>query len=460
MKRSIYDLSLEASETHSKQSTDAEISVYDFVEISDTDTEVNDLENDIETKCDQYDKVCDTINTITEKADELTTKYNTGNITSSDIAVAQEACRLTIKQLGYNLNDNMLSFSKEDTVSYPLQVAKLSIENMKTFIDGLIEKLIMLFKQIGNSIKKIYVKITVLLNNNKKIAASLKKYLENSNHDAGVKQHPVNEANKISNILAVAFIAPHVGTNITDPVSILIDYVNTINSTTQIKEAEKLIVDIGNIIIPSINQNGKYDSEVKEKIENIIDSYINKTRQSAPMYANMLEVMEVQLPKTEADPKEIVRNTIITKAYGKHMTSITFETFNKFKKSKDIFPTIHTTATNVPNKDIKDMTYDIPKKQDVIKLLDIIVSKTSDSKTFSDLALNMVNTGTKSLNKITSETKKVGDLAPETKNAVSKYSNLCKLAVTRIALDGILGQVKGTKAVVQYCSIVSNYYRK
>jgi ferritin len=463
MKRTIYDLSyklsLEVHDIHSKKSTEEEITIYDAIEISETNTEVADLENDIKAKCDHYDKICNTITNINEKANELTTKYNSGIITTTDIAVAQEACRLTIKQLGYN-SGIMLNFSKEDAASYPLQVAKLSIESMKTFIDGLIEKLIMLFKQIGNSVKKIYAKITILLNNNKKVAIGIKNYLEDSNYTTNIKQHPAEEVNKINNLLAIAFIAPHVGTNITDPVSILIDYIKTINNTTQIKETEKLIVGIGSIVIPIINKTGEYDPTIKTKIENMIDSYINKTKHSTPMYTNMLEVMEVQLPNSEATSKDIVHNTIITKAYGKHMTSITFDVFNKFKESKDAFPTIHTTITNVSNKDVKDMTYTIPSKQDIIKLLDTIINNTLESKLFSDLALTMVDISTKTLNKITSETKKVGDITPETKNIISRYSNLSKLAVSRIALDGIIGQVKGTKAVVQYCNLVSNYYRK
>lgn len=459
MKRSIYDLSLEACKTHPKKSTEEEVSVDDAIELLETNTEVADLEANIGAKCDLYDKVCDVITGVTEQVDELNIKYDSGMVTTSDIAVAQEACRLTIKQLGYS-SDVMLSFSKEDAANSPLQVAKLSTESMKTFVDSLLDKLIMLFRQIGNSVKKLYAKITILLNNNKKIAITMKNNLEDSEHTTDIKQHPADEVNKINNLLAIAFIAPHVGINITDPVSILIDYIKTINNTTQIKEAERLVVGIGSVVIPVINQKGEYDTSVKTKIENMIDGYLNKTRQSTPMYTNMLEVMEVQLPHTEATSKDIVRNTIITKAYGMHMTSITFDTFNKFKESKDVFPTIHTTTTNVSGKDVKDMTYAIPNKQEVIKLLDTIINNTLESKLFSDMALTMVDISTKTLDKITSETKKVGDLTPETKNTISRYSNLCKLAVTRIALDGILGQVKGTKAVVQYCNLVSNYYRK
>jgi len=102
-----------------------------------------------------------------------------GNVTSDNVVLSQES----IAAVATILDGEVPTISHEDIDNSPMTSLTISNEGVKDFLTKLYASIKLLFKKIGNSIKKIVVKLVVAMNGVEKAAKKLKDSLKEVGDD-------------------------------------------------------------------------------------------------------------------------------------------------------------------------------------------------------------------------------------------------------------------------------------
>lgn len=444
-----------------KKSTEEEFEdICDIVTVDNSYSDLKELEYSL-TKDDEIltksmSIVNDLEQTLTDNESKLEQPMT---ITTVDTIISQEHLKITGKLLGVDIDTiSKHKLSIENMSLSPVSGFTLSTESLKTVILTIIEKIKELFKSIVINIKKLYVKIIVILNNSKKTASELKQSILNNDTPMLDKTMFSNsDANRITNKLSMIMaIAGDNSGLVKEPAEAVLHYLKLINDPVIVKDLQRLLSVTGDLVINNINKN-TLDAKVSTDINTHISRYIDSVLDSNPIYIKIGKLIE-----NSADYQKIGNNHILpVRVYGNNLDCVILKSIEENNaNNKSNFPTLTKLSIPLSKYIKKQLTYQLPAKEEIITILDYIITHTLDAKKYSEYANVAVDTSVKFLNTSTAVVNKSENVTNETKVAINRFSNLCKTAVMDIALTSVLTQVYGTKAVLLYCATASKYYKR
>jgi hypothetical protein len=443
MRKSIYLLAHEDdSELYSTGS--GEITPEDMIESQADHDEFLETAASAQTYVNAIEESDDIINVTEDIADNIDEKLEQPqNVTADDVMVAQESMRIICHRYGI-APEAVLGrrLSHESASVNPIHSLRLAREDAKEIMKTVINNIRILFKQLIVSIKKLYAKAVVLLSRTEKVANNLIKKIADYGEAPADAKFSDSEVSKITSKLGAVIVS--IGGKLTkNSETELNDFIKILQDVNHLKtytHALKLVISDGanfaRLTPEEANQNSKNVTENIYKIFNKIDY--------GPIFKKVLEATGhnkfVSVPK----------GTIIPYAInGTKVRTFIFDEPGNLKSS---------TLTVAPEA-LKAITISIPSKASIIKLITAVLTAAKKSNDYEHEASSIVNEGDKYMNEVY---EKYGSVAhgEAGSRTLKTYVTTVRTIAANIAIDSILAQVNGTKAILIYCNIAAKKLTK
>lgn len=463
------------------------LEVEDLIEDQMATEEVNGLVVEMQNDLNALDEAHEAVDALQETQATIAEKLETPEaVTAEDVAIAQEALKLTAASLGVDLNSfNITTMSYESSKAYPSEALQVSMESIDDFLNTLSQNIHNLIVRVGLWIKKMIVKVMVMFNGASKKAEALLAEIKDKQDDAGA-EFDVKIEYKIGHLLLAIAIANNkvVPDNAAEIVGFLTESTTNKTSLAAIKTANevyKLAVDnekefsgiaysfrsdagdqaVENFAQKLLKLSGEGGNTVNESIRESLKKHLEQIAMrdkksidvgiGEPGLYKLYNNVHITPIRIDGDKFKCLTIFGLDIIKLKSPYSVTPE--NAKKAMKNAF-TGYVTTINSSSTDAgaKKLT-----KANLIKVLNYIVSDgTKSIKSLSDSIL-------KELSQTEAETNKLHALIAKDDVYVNKYgkkhsnmmlSALGKLAQNRIvsvSLDTILGAIGAHKAVLYYC---------
>jgi predicted transcriptional regulator len=372
-------------------------------------------------------------------------------VSSGSVVVAQESLKRSARILGVSVAAVSGLFPSNEAVNEdPVFALKISNESAREFIQGIVEKLKVLFERIKLAIKKLYTKLVVITSFAEKKAISLKSVVKN------VKGTPTDltaqDIKYISNILGVVIAVNH-GNFSGDVSGIVGQYLSTVTNSNTIN---KMTANTAAVIKSITDLNAKPTIDIKDIYT--VDDMILKTC-DGKTYANaMLEkltnsLMENKMFNIEGDKTNSALVSVIPIRFdGITIDGIGIISNTKIdvKDAKDLMTStsIRIVKATLSPVIIDKFSIHAPTKEVLSKVLDNVINASKQTKSFSTNMLANIDKIDHDISKLYNL-----ELTPELKDITRRTITTTRLVATHAVLNGVLGQVAATKAVLSYCNL-------
>jgi hypothetical protein len=258
--------------------------------------------------------------------------------------------------------------------------------------------------------------------------------------------------NFIYNTAQVAKIGTYLGAVIVsiggklgkDPSVELIDYIKLLQDTKHITTYTNILKDGTSGQLAVLKAPAETSKEAAEKFADDLYNTFSKIS-----YARILTKV---LDAAKHDGRFDAPETGLYVPYAIIGKTVHAFSFNEDEHFKSI------TFTAKPDA-LSAIKVDMPTKAGLIKLLGMVAETAKKSKEFESAVSKEINDADKLIADLSKEVMK-GELTPEAKRSVTNYSNTIRIVTANLAVDSILAQVRGTKAILAYCTMgVKNLIR-
>lgn len=369
-------------------------------------------------------------------------------VTVVDALVSQEQLRATAKMLGATPESIFgAKISQESAESNPATALQLSVEGAKEFLLKIAEEVKAIFQRIVANIKKLYVKAVVMLNRTEKTAIKLRDAVSKRGDAAADAAFTDGEVATIANRLGAVIVgtgAKELGAN---PDSVLGGYIESLKSPTTVKNTIGAIKTAAGFATAAVAGD---EAKAQESYGKLVDAMKAIDPSGS---AGFLNDVEKNLDKGGFG-KSALSNPKVIAVIGTRVQCVgMMGVEGKPETAKFAAGTIALSADAV-----KAIKVAVPAKASVLKLLDGVIGASKASKTFSDAAIAEVDAADKLIGSIASEVKKQKEVSSAGKLAVTRFINATRVATANVALNSILAQVNGAKAVLTYCTLAAKKY--
>lgn len=390
----------------------------------------------------ESDEIAEEATDVAEDIEEKLEKPE--EVTADDVMVAQESMRIICHRYGVDPEAVVGSrLSHESASANPIHALKLSQESASDFVKKIIDGIRNIFKRLIVTIKKLFAKAVVLLSRNEKVATKLAAVVAAAGEAPADAKFDDAEVAGIAARLGAVIVAEG-GKLGKDPVAGLGEYIAILQDakhiatyTTVLKDAAAGQMGVLKASAETAEEAGKKAAEeLSKKLGGTTTAAVLKKVGSAAGDANKF----LSPVKGEVVPFAVTGTKVRAFAFGEggRLTSVTL--------------TVAPAA-------LKGITVDVPSKASIVKLLEAVVATAKKSKDYEAAATKEVDEADKILADLTKEVMK-GELTPAAKRSVTNYSSAVRVVTANLAVDSILAQVSGTKAILGYCSMAAKKLAK
>jgi hypothetical protein len=357
--------------------------------------------------------------------------------------VAQESMRIICHRYGIT-PETVLGrrVSHESASINPIHSLRLAREDASDFVKTVIDGIRNLFKRLLVTIKKLYAKAVVMFSRTEKIAIKLADKVEEYGEAPADAKFSDSEVAKITSKLGVVIIAE--GGNLPkEPFQTFVNYFTIISNAKYISTYTNVLKDTAADQLSILKLDTNAAEEAAKKVN---DEFFKKLEKIylPPIFDEILNY--------EGKGKFIVpeKGTVFPFAItGTKVRAFVITEDMHFKSE---------TLTAKPEA-LKTIQIDIPSRLAIIRILRRIADFAKESKEFEAAALKETDEADKILADLSKEIMK-GKLTPAAKRSVTNYSSAVRIVTANLAVDSILAQVNGAKAILEYCVIASKKFSK
>ncbi len=436
------DVDIGVSTINPEEIIDEETAVNEFNEIHD------EVKQDVLTADDSEEVVYELQDKIEDTEKLLETPEL---ITEASVVVAQESLKRGARLLGISADAVSGYFPTSEAMKSDAVFAlRISNESAHDFIKTVIEKLKAVFERMKLAIKKLYTQLVVITSFAEKKATAMKATIKNINSKpADLTEQDVKYIGRVLGVV----IAANDGNFSGDVSSKTGQYLSTVTNSQTIN---KMSANVASIIkeITDLNTKPTVDIEdiygVDESIQRTCDGKtyadamlekITNGLMSGRIYnvdgsksgSNLISVLPIRFDGTTIDGIGIISNTKIPVKDAKDLMTAT---------------TIKIVKATLSPVSIEKFNIHSPSKEVLAKVIDQVINASRQSKSFSENMLANIDKIDHNISKLYSL-----DLTPELKEVTRRTITTTRLVTTHGVLNGILGQVAATKAVLTYCNI-------
>lgn len=352
---------------------------------------------------------------------------------------------------GIGLDPNIVSFGMlglEEYERFTTEQNVIAFENVVVnFILLLIDKLKITFQKAGLLFKNIYTKILVATSNVSKRAETARVRLKSYGTTVS-SELSKRERENIINHIGVVLAANNIS-NDNALSSSLAEYLNLISDYRQ---QGNMINGMDKLKDYVLKKNNSLTSEEVTASYKELETVINTINTDGVSYNKYINIFIEEVSKSNIISGTLLRPVFIS-AYG-----VDIKVFGFDKTSDEIMPKIE--SVTIDDDRLDKLNVFIPNVSTIEKILDSVVMATGKTKTLYDQYHNQMKTIEQHFEDIKHYKDSHKELNPETSKYFTMLYEYGRLIGTRIKLDSIIGQIRGTKNTLVCCELYINKYRK
>jgi hypothetical protein len=439
MRKSIFSLAHEDDSELYGADTSGEITPEDMIESQADHDEFLETAASAQTDIAAIEESDDIVEDASDVAEDIDDKLEQPEkVTGDDVMVAQESMRIICHRYGVQPEAVLgRRLSHESASVNPVHSLRLAREGVGEFIKDVIEGIRKLFRRLIENIKKLYAKVVSFFTGTEKVASKMLVKVNSSGEAPSDAKFTEEETSKISNLLG-ALILSNGGKLGKDPVALLGNYMNTLQDIKQITGYTNVLKNGSVDQLTILNADpDKVEELAKKATKNMYDKLGNTPSPVIKQIGHNSNAANKAIVPASAEVIPFAVSGTKTRAF--------------VVDGEDRIKSV--TLLSVMSS-IKHITVEVPTKASIVKLLGMVINASKKSKDFEAAVTKEVNDADKILAEMIKEVANK-DLTPAAKHSVTNYLSAVRTVVSNVAVDTVLAQVNGIKAVMTYCAIAS-----